>query len=248
MIGGLLEIIERDAFMIMWYNSLSLPKLDIRNHPLAEPFRALLDETRFELSVVDTTLDLGIPSAFGLLKTRDGKVSFGGSARLTMEEAVCKTLMEISQLYIGNKTQIYSEDLPSLLPHQITDYGMRLPYYEQPYASDELAFTVASELIRPLTSDKPDARGTDSERLDYIVRRLAERGLEAICVDVTSEDVKELGLSVVKMIVPGTVQLPRSERERLVASKRIYETPVALGLRTEPIRPEELNSSPHPFP
>lgn len=247
MIGGLLEIIERDAFMIMWYNSLSLPRLDIRNHPVSEPFRSLLDESRFELNVVDTTSDLGVPSAFGVLKTQDGKLSIGGSARLSMEDAVRKTLMEISQLFIGNKSQIYAKSLPSLLPHQITDYGLRLPYYEQPFAHEELAFTTASDKLHPIL-DSQRAKGSETERLNYLVRQLANRGLEALCVDITTDDARELGLHVVKMIVPGSVQLPRSENERLITSKRIYETPVKLGLRSEAISLEDINSSPHPFP
>ena len=112
MISGLLEIIERDSFMIMWYNSLSLPRLDILETPVSEQFKELLDPSKFTLSVVDTTSDIGIPSAFGLLTTRDGKVSVGGSARLSMEDAVRKTLMEISQLFIGNKAQDHQS------PHQ----------------------------------------------------------------------------------------------------------------------------------
>ncbi|MNZ28618.1 YcaO-like family protein [compost metagenome] len=248
MISGLLEIIERDGFMIMWYNSLSLPRLDIRESPVSEPFKELLDESRFQLSVVDTTSDIGIPSAFGLLTTRDGKVSVGGSARLCMEEAVRKTLMEISQLFIGNKAQIYSKALPSLLPHQVTDYGLRLPYYEQPFASEELAFTVASNEVRKIAKDNEIVQDTETQRLQHIVDSLEKRGLEVLCVDITTDDVRQLGLHVVKMIVPGTVQLPRSEKERLIKSDRIYKTPVELGLRSEAIKPENLNNSPHPFP
>lgn len=225
-----------------------LPRLDIQESPVSEPFKELLDPSRFTLSVVDTTSDIGIPSAFGLLTTRDGKVSVGGSARLSMGDAVQKTLMEISQLFIGNKAQIYSKTLPSLLPHQVTDYGLRLPYYEQPFANEELAFTVASNEIRGIQGDADIALASETDRLQYIVDCLSKRGLEVLCVDVTTEDVRQLGLHVVKMIVPGTVQLPRSEQERLIKSERIYKTPVELGWRTEPIRPEDLNNSPHPFP
>ncbi|HEY4390477.1 MAG TPA: YcaO-like family protein [Paenibacillus sp.] len=248
MIGGLLEIIERDAFMIMWYNSLSMPRLDTRDLPVMEHFKELLDPNKFELTVIDTTSDIGIPSAFGLLMTRDGKVSVGGSARLSMEEAVRKTLMEISQLFIGNKSQIYSQSISSILPHQVTDYGLRLPYYEQPYAHEELAFTTASSEFRSIQPSPPIAADTEAERLQYIVQQFAKRGLEVLCVDLTTDDVRQLGMHVVKMIVPGTVQLPRSEKERIITSERIYKTPVELALRTEPILPHNLNRSPHPFP
>ncbi|MFC4098456.1 YcaO-like family protein [Paenibacillus xanthanilyticus] len=248
MIGGLLEIIERDAFMMMWYNSVSLPRIDIRDHPVAEPFRALLDESRFALDIVDTTGDTGIPSAFGLLRTSDGKVSVGGSARLTLEDAVRKTLMEISQLFIGNKSQIYAKAIPSLLPHQVTDYGLRLPYYEQPFASEELMFAIASDQVRPLGGGECAVPAAESEQLAYLVDRLKSRGLAALCVDLTTDDARELGLHVVKMIVPGTIQLPRSEGERLVTSRRIYDTPVELGWRSHPLEPQSLNISPHPFP
>ncbi|GGG04413.1 YcaO-like family protein [Paenibacillus aceti] len=244
---GLLEIIERDAFMIMWYNSLSLPRLDTRDLPVMGHFKELLDPNRFELTLIDTTSDIGLPSAFGLLTTRDGKVSVGGSTRLSMEEAVRNTLMEISQLFIGDKSLIYSPSNPPLLPHQVTDYSQRLSYYEQPYAQEELAFTTASSEFRPIPEAPSIASGTEAERLQYIVQQLEKRGLEVLCVDVTTDDVRQLGLHVVKMIVPGMVQLPRSEPERMITSERIYKIPVELGLRTAPVQPLNLNHSPHPF-
>ncbi|NWL90516.1 hypothetical protein DMN77_23495 [Paenibacillus sp. 79R4] len=248
MIEGLLEIIERDAFMIMWYNSLSLPRLDTRHLSVMDHFKELLDPNKFELTMIDTTSDIGIPSALGLLMTREGKVSVGGSARLSMGEAVYKTLLEISQLFIGNKSQLYSKSLPPLLPHQVTDYGLRQPYYEQPFAHEELAFATASSEFRSVQPAPPIAAGTETERLQYIVQQFANRGLEVLCVDLTTDDVRQLGLHFVKMIVPGTVQLPRSEKERIITSERIYKTPVELALRTEPIQPQNLNRSPHPFP
>ncbi|MNI46387.1 YcaO-like family protein [compost metagenome] len=130
----------------------------------------------------------------------------------------------------------------------MTDYGLRLPYYEQPFASEELAFTVASNEVRKIAKDNEIVQDTETQRLQHIVDSLEKRGLEVLCVDITTDDVRQLGLHVVKMIVPGTVQLPRSEKERLIKSDRIYKTPVELGLRSEAIKPENLNNSPHPFP
>ncbi|GGN99989.1 YcaO-like family protein [Saccharibacillus kuerlensis] len=248
MLGGLLEIIERDSFMIMWYNRLQMPGIDLTGSAVCEPFRALLDERRFRLDLVDTTSDIGVPSVFGLLRTSDGKVSFGGAARCTLEEAVSKTLMEISQLYMGNKAQIYASGVPTLYADEIIDYGMRLPYYEQPEAIRELEFTCAAPKTRTLSPASNGDKTSHAEQLQQVIARLEARGLEVICADVTTEDARALGLHVVKMIVPGTVQLPRSERERLIGSRRIFEVPVLSGYRTSAIRPNDLNAAPHPFP
>lgn len=248
MLGGLLEIIERDSFMIMWYNRLQMPGIDLNGSALLEPFKALMDERRFRLDLVDTTSDIGVPSVFGLLHTRDGKVSFGGAARSTLEEAASKTLMEISQLYMGNKAQIYASGLPELQADQIVDYGLRLPYYEQPNAMRELDFACAAPKTRKLAANPIDGKASHAEQLKQVLDRLAARGLEAICADVTTEDARALGLHVVKMIVPGTVQLPRSEHERLIGSRRIFDVPVGTGYRAFPIAPTDLNTAPHPFP
>ncbi|UUZ79171.1 YcaO-like family protein [Paenibacillus sp. P26] len=123
-LSGSLEIIERDAFMIMWYNRLSLPRLDLASCPrLAERFRVYTEQSRFQLHLVNTTSDLGVPSVFGVLKTRDGKVCIGGAARLTQEEAVKKTLFEISQLFMGNKHVLYQASPKSM--SAVGCYGVR---------------------------------------------------------------------------------------------------------------------------
>lgn len=249
-IGALLEVIERDSFMIAWYNRLSPTKLDIGSSGIyhMDAFKPLFDKDRFELHLMDVTSDLGIPAVFGLLKTLEGKICIGGSAKLSMAEAVKKAMFEISQLYMGNKTSIFTNNILSILPEEVTEYAMRLPYYAQPNAAEEMEFIYASNSYRPVNECTVAGTMDEQQQLQYLVNKLAEKGLEVIAVDLTTEDVKELGIHVVKMVVPGMVELPRNENERILTSKRIYSVPVDLGVRTVPSRRDELNASPHPFP
>lgn len=247
-INGLLEVVERDAFMIMWYNRLSLPRLDVCSESVADAFSEFFDNERFTVHLVNMTSDHGIPSVFGYLQTCDGKISIGGAARLTLEKAVEKTLFEMSQLFIGNKEQIFTNHPPVLIPEQITDYGLRLSYYTQPYAKEELEFTYASEKMDPLRDDDFWVRGEEKDQLERLVLALEQCGLEVIVVDITTPDVRELGMHVVKVLVPGAVMLPRSEKEKIMTASRIYEVPLKMGWLERSLQPDELNTSPHPFP
>src|SRR5207302_2879431 len=61
---GILEVAERDAFLMTWYAQLSLPRLDPRS--ATDPLVGLLIEnleykTGYSIHVYNSTLDHGVP-------------------------------------------------------------------------------------------------------------------------------------------------------------------------------------------
>jgi ribosomal protein S12 methylthiotransferase accessory factor len=247
-INGLLEIIERDSFMIMWYNQLSLPKIDINSFPRVKKiFGRFFERSNFQLDLIDTTTDIGVPSVFGLLRTDDKKIFVGGAARLTMEEAIIKTLLEISQLYIGNKNLTYSKQKFSIKDEQVIDCYLRVPYYLQKENQKNLEFIYASSKIKNAT-DYDFVNHDNQNQLQQLLNLLKGVNLEVFAVDITTPDVKEAGLFVVKTIVPGAVSLPFNENEKMMMNTRIYQVPVNLKYLASPKEFHELNHNPHPFP
>src|SRR5439155_5927506 len=65
---GLLELVERDAFMLAWRNRLSLPLLDWSDDPeLGALDRRLFARTRLRYSAVDAGAFFGIPTVIGVV-------------------------------------------------------------------------------------------------------------------------------------------------------------------------------------
>ena len=69
---------------------------------------------------------------------------------------------------------------------------------------------------------------------------------EVAVIDLTSPDVFQMGMRVVRVLIPELVSLHGDHRYPFLGSRRIYDVPKMLGFKknTEGM----LNPYPHPFP
>src|SRR5204863_321338 len=65
---GLLEVVERDAFMLAWHNRLSLPRLDWSGDPeLVRLDRRYFATSGLRYSAVDLSVFLDVPTVLGVV-------------------------------------------------------------------------------------------------------------------------------------------------------------------------------------
>jgi hypothetical protein len=84
--------------------------------------------------------------------------------------------------------------------------------------------------------------------LMQIVKHLHRTNHRVIWVDVTPNDIKKRGLSVVKVFVTGFQPLYIGNKIRLNL-ERLNSSATRFGLNVRPTRTaSELNSAPHPLP
>src|SRR6266404_1437656 len=113
-LGGLYEVVERDAIMCMWMNRIPFPTISLDSGvwlPSTLKDRFSPCGVRFHLN--DITTDLGIPVLFGLLidERNDGlAVSVGASSNLDQEAAALKALVEAAQ--VRRWLRIMKQDAP----------------------------------------------------------------------------------------------------------------------------------------
>src|SRR5699024_12492702 len=70
-LSGLFETIERDAFMLTWYNKLSLPKIDINfSDRLKNWYNKYIRPTFLDLHLIDMTIFSGIPTMLAVMNTQ----------------------------------------------------------------------------------------------------------------------------------------------------------------------------------
>jgi ribosomal protein S12 methylthiotransferase accessory factor len=81
-----------------------------------------------------------------------------------------------------------------------------------------------------------------------LARRVEAAGSTLYAVDVTSPDVRELGLVVLKTLAPELCALDVPHSARFLGGRRLFEAPVQLGLREHPLHERDVNPEPHPFP
>src|SRR5262245_52069417 len=225
-VQGFLELIERDAYAIWWYNRLQRAHVDLDhfNDSYVRDLQAQLADTGRRLWVLDVTSDLGIPTFVAILHwTQNGQenIEFGSGAHFDSRIAVLRTLTELNQFLsiglMGGGTGEKSS-LDGTTPLRLRDHPYLTP-------SDKPA-------VKPVFGAK--FGGLDTREQVMACVRLAERaGLDVLVLDQTRPDID---VPVVRVIVPGLRHFYRR-----FAPGRLYDVPVKLGLRDVPLTEGELN-------
>ena len=233
-IRGFLELVERDAIALWWYNRTRQPGVCLRS--FEDPWIAGLPEMygrlRREVWVLDTTSDLGIP-VMAAISRRTGDatedIMYGFGAHFDPRIALRRALTELGQL------------LPSAAVARTGRYryGAEGPHL----ASWWTGATVANQsylLPQPGRSPRTAADYGDTARacpdLDGICTVARRAGLDMLVLDQTRPDVR---MPVVKVVVPGMRHFwPR------FAPGRIFDVPFRLGRVTRPAEYSELNPIP----
>jgi ribosomal protein S12 methylthiotransferase accessory factor len=253
-VSGLCEVVERDAFLIAWQAMLAPPRLAVdalsdANYDLVRRF----ERTGAAVTLFDLPTDTGVPTILSVLRggsaARPGLV-FATSTALDPEEAVRKSLEELA--HTRRYMQQILDQLPRLTPappahENVVDQLTHLNFWCDG-ANARLADFLFGSADRVDFDDLPRlSTGDPWADLEVLCERIGETGFRALVADLTTPDVGELGLSVVRAVVPGFHPLCMGYDRRAVGGTRLWEMPQKLGYRG--ITPGSGdNPSPHPFP
>ncbi|CAN5242084.1 TOMM precursor leader peptide-binding protein [soil metagenome] len=231
---GLLEVIERDCVSTWWYNRLRRPAVDLASFddPYFQQLEKFYRDIGRELWVLDLTSDMNIPVVAAISRrSGDGaeRLIIGYGAHLDPVIAITRALTEMSQVGL-ELDKVPDEAIDQDSAAWLLDARLDNKPYLVP---DPILPTRQSGDFRsPRTSDTRD----DVEFIVTTARRLV---LEVLVLDLTRPDI---GLSVVKVVVPGM----RFFWQRF-APGRLYDVPVKLGWLKQPIPESGLNRTPMPF-
>ncbi|WP_030086224.1 MULTISPECIES: TOMM precursor leader peptide-binding protein [Streptomyces griseus group] len=261
---GLLELVERDAFLLAWYGRARLTAIDLAS-ATTPAVRSMLDRAAlhgYDVHAFDTRMDLAVPVVTALAVRRDGgngTLSFSAAAGFdpaeTVEAALSEVLTYIPHLPYqvaerraeleameGDFTKVlHLKDhaqlygLPSMVRHAAE--------YLEPAAVLPLDETFADwQPLRPRTGDLLDD-------LRLLRDRLTGAGYDVIAVDQTTPEQHRMGLHTVSTIVPGLLPLDFGwSRQRALTMPRLRTALRAAGRRADELPEAEIKAVPHPFP
>ncbi|HEY4347135.1 MAG TPA: YcaO-like family protein [Gaiellaceae bacterium] len=251
---GLFELLERDAFMIVWANRLSLPLLARPDRDAAmEAGLDAFDRTGLDYAAVDLSCVHEIPIVLGVVRgpaSLSGALGVGAAAASTIDRACWKALSEaFATRSAGAKLELLGRT-PELDGRRggVSSFDDHIAYYAGHERARATGFLDASPL-RSCRAAIPDLEGeTLDERIGALCARVEAAGASAYAVDVTSPDVAALGLRVTRVVAPELCPLDASHAARFLGGRRLYEAAAPLGLRDGPLAEDDLNPDPHPFP
>lgn len=229
-VQGFLELVERDAYAIWWYNRSQRPEVDLAQFEdsYIHDLKALLADTGRRVWVLDVTSDLGIPTFVTVAHwTEDGQefVDFGSGAHFDPRIALLRAMTELNQFLSIGLMGARSQTPSNHEGHHHDGPGFRLE--DHPYLKPSRTAVVQSDLGARFGSF--DTREQVTACVDLVKRS----GLDFLVLDQTRPDIE---VPVVRVIVPGLRHFYRR-----FAPGRLYDVPVKLGLRDRPQSEHELN-------
>jgi ribosomal protein S12 methylthiotransferase accessory factor len=216
---GFLELVERDAVAIWWYNRIARPGIstDALSDPAIRGMAAAISEAGWQVWMLDLTTDLGIPVVTALARAEsDGRWCIGFGSHFEAELAAERAITELAQLF-----RIDGRDGPP-------------PWKPGPAAQETFLYPLTRGDMPP---DAPlPRRDTLAALIADCVGLVAGHGYEMLVTNLTRPG---LALHVAKVTVPGLRHFwPR------FGPGRLYGVPVRMGWCDAAIVEADLNPVP----
>lgn len=259
---GILEVVERDSFLMTWYGQLSLPRLDLYSTNDLE-LQLMIDRLRavagFDVYFFNSTMEHGIPSVWAIAKNRKQtgvNLICTAGAHPDPLKAMKGAVHELAGM-IGNldqKVEANREEYvrmlhDSSLVQQMEDHSLLYGLVE---AEERLQFLLDDNRpMRRLEEEfKQKIQHADlTSDLNDILKTFRSLQLDVIVVDLTAPEIERNGLHCVKVLIPGMLPMTFGHRfTRVAGLERVLTVPEELGYVKQPLRLEDLNPFPHPFP
>jgi thiazole/oxazole-forming peptide maturase SagD family component len=253
-LGGIYETIERDSLMVVWMNRLSLPLLESSGAAtdiagVRRDFEAL----SLDLTCVDITTDLGIPVVLGVLrdKLNPDFLLVNPVASLSRQQLDRKLDREITQFcrpYMSDCRCYTNRVSASSDPESVKNPSDHLKFYQNRKKIRHARFLTSGPTRKGgmHMAGASEPSGVQGE-LSMVVGRLSRCGYQVIVVDCSVPMIRDLGLHVVKVLIPGLQPLHAGHQYAALGGERLYQVPRLTGLAPSDRRRGELNPWPHPF-
>ncbi len=230
--SGLMELIERDALMINFMQRLNPPEININTIKGINENLVKLIQNDYSIKVYKLYSDIKVPIYLSIIfKKEKNKIHYGigASANLNSDYAINKSLKECLFTYfyslnIMNAQKRNVNNIKTLYEHFL---------YYQGENFNKLLFD--SEIIK---------YKKEIVSFNEVVKSLQKNDIDIFYKELTTNDIKETGIKVVKVVAPSLIDLNKSHIYPRLGAKRFFEVPKKLNLKYS----ENLTDLPHPFP
>jgi len=248
---GILEIVERDAFIIYYLNKLPGYKVNLKSIP-DKRIRLILQTLKrykLEAHVIDITTDLCIPSFLSIVidRTQIGPaIQMGLKSALNPIDAIVNSLQEA--VHVRNwARQVHEDEYKENItidPINIKTIKERAMFWYKTEMLKYLDFWLNQEETS-LRHESLFINTYSGKELNLLNEIFNKNKYSVYYVDLTLPQLEKSGYKVVKVIIPQLQPFYLHERYKCLGGKRLHEVPPKMGYPMK--KSEELNQLPHPF-
>ncbi len=247
LLGALSELFERDGFLMYWLNTLSPQRIDIDTINIDEETTVVLKNLQakqFSLYFLDCKTEYNIPTiVLVCIDDRSGAVAINAAAGLDVKVLIKKVLADTLKWNTD-----YRPSKPVISYEKLITMKQREELWYSGAMRKHINFFIDGPMIsyQEYKSQFSDYTSKD-DALAYMQKKLKSCDSDAYYFEYKNELASEVGLSVVKVIVPDLIPMYFVEAKRHCNIKRIYTFAKTMGLSNTEVALSDLNRIPHPF-
>ena len=248
-LAGALEVIERDAFMILWLNQLTLPRISLAPlAPKSSSLKILLDRcARYRLKVHAVQMITDAPThamcvVVEDISGHDPKYFLGLRAHRSLTHAIEKATLEALRGRIRYRNWSAQNKWDPQTPLDRIGHTERVYYWGTAENSSGLDFLVRGKEIEATSAVWED--DSPEQHLDKIIAWCRTAGYECVSVSLGTSRVNPTPWHVEMVVIPELQPLHLTERRRHLGGKRLKSIPEKFGYTP---RSEPFIDAPQPF-
>lgn len=242
-VSAVLEVIERDAIALTWMTRLPPPEV-VASAPEERAILSEAEASGCRFRFFDVTTDIGVPTLYGI-QQREAHPSLRhlvtcGSG-FAGGDLFSKVLFELIQL---NYADWDASKVPELI-EDFVDLAAGATYMANPARSAAFAFFFRNKEVKTPASLGWDEAPSPASALAFLKERLSALGLDVYLVDLSTDELRDCGVHVVRAIIPGLMPMSPVFRARFLGHPRLYNFAKNAGLAKFTER--DVNPLPQPF-
>lgn len=258
--GGILEVVERDAFLTSWYTTRSIRRLVLDKFFMLRRENFQIEFEKFQnfysdyrVDIYEISCETRIPVVLMTLTRKRivvDQMNFmcAAAADVDVVEAMRKAMHEISSIFVGLQKR-FKDEYEQIVKkaenmwkvETMDDHSLIWGYYKNlgkiNFANQVSESINVSQYIK--TRKKFDCL---NEVFKAVLEDLKRNGRDVIFINQTTPEMQLMKIYCCKILIPGLLPMTFGAKNARVSLKRIKE------LEKKERRSLGINFTPHPFP
>jgi ribosomal protein S12 methylthiotransferase accessory factor len=255
-VKGILEVVERDAFMVYYLNEeLGYLLSNIERNPILRNIYNFIQKYNLEIYTFFLPTDIRVYNIMTIIIDRSGlapAVNCGASSSVSLDEAIIKSIEEALQVCSWIRFAQYFENIS----HKDENYVIKKRGF---YWSRIEKIPIVMKWIKkskPIEYSRLKSYfkinfGKKFKNKNYLynflIQEIDKLNYSIYYKDITSPIFKKYGFKVVKVIIPQLQPLYLDERFKYLGGERIYKLLAKIGIKQSETTYKDLNKTPHFF-